>query len=860
VGRTIKVEIVGDADKLDRAFKNATRSTQRFGRSMGQAQRGALAGSGAFRSMGRSLAFASAGFLSFAAAAQGIRSSIQAASDLTEEINKTKVVFHGSEKAVLSWSRALLPAFGLTRAEALKTAATFGNMLVPMGFARKEAAGMSKRLVELAGDLASFNNAAPVDTLFALQAGLAGQVRPLRRFGVFLNQARIQAVALSTGIVKANVDMGKLADAQTKIALAQGKLADARRKYGSASAEAAAAELQLHSAERELSKILAGNVPKLTNAQKALATYRIILKDTADAQGDAKRTGSEFAGQMRSLHAIIGNLQEEIGSALMPTVLQYSRSLSRWLAQSRNQEKITQAVKDAVRLLSAAVKGAAAVLVPMARAAKAVAEAMGGWRNAFAVVTGLVLANKFLKLARAIRGARLAMIGLTKNPWVLTVTVSVIGLNAGGKALAKKLGLQGRGFAGLGDDVTSSNDLSPVKRNGKWVNPVSGKPVPNQRAAETFARQHGPRRFPDRSPEDVHAGIHSSAAARRQTPVSRSTQSTAPASSRRAATVSAGFSIPLSLQLEQAKAEVSRGQAAIVAAAKHIRAFLLHVIPKLQGQKLLDAYGALASANDTIASAAQEAAAKAKDAAEQQRAKLKQAREAMAQAVDNVRQQIGELFEGPVLNPSEADQKRRLGVPGPKATDLVKDLRAQTAQFRHYQRDLNILAKRGAPKGLIKELRAKGPAALPQVEALVHASRQTLNAFFKAFRGREKLAFKTAKIDLRTNHVSIKAARVAINGLPAHLRHHPPRGPRHAPRHPPRHGPRHGPRLQHPGTRPHHVARIGGGLGGQQPIQVHSELVVDGKKLAHSTTTHQQRAAKRTATQRRGRFAGQIVI
>ena len=57
-----------------------------------------------------------------------------------------------------------------------------------MGLGRGEAAKMSKGMVNLAGDMASFNNATPEETFEALRAGISGETEPLRRFGVRLSR------------------------------------------------------------------------------------------------------------------------------------------------------------------------------------------------------------------------------------------------------------------------------------------------------------------------------------------------------------------------------------------------------------------------------------------------------------------------------------------------------------------------------------------------------------------------------------------------------------------------------------------------------------------------------------------------
>lgn len=185
-----------------------------------------------------------------------------AASDLNEEVSKSGVVFRKSSGAILEWSKTTATSIGISRTAALKATGTFGNMLVPMGLARAEAAKMSKRMVTLTADLSSFNNAAPDDVMEALRSGLSGETEPLRKFGIFLNDARIKQEALTLG-------------------LWNGKGA-------------------------------------LTAAAKAQATYAIILKDTKDAQGDFSRTSGSAANQQRILRAQISDLATELGQGLLP--------------------------------------------------------------------------------------------------------------------------------------------------------------------------------------------------------------------------------------------------------------------------------------------------------------------------------------------------------------------------------------------------------------------------------------------------------------------------------------------------------------------------------------------------------------
>jgi hypothetical protein len=240
---------VSEAKKLDRALDKTTSESDRLKKSLGGIATAAKAA-------------AAAGAVALGGLAVGAKKSIDAAVDLGEQLNKAKVVFRGAEQTVIEFSQTTASSLGISQRAALEAAGTFGNMLVPMGFARGEAAKMSVAMVQLAADMASFNNASPEETLQAIRSGLAGETEPLRRFGVFLNQARIEAEALRLGLIK----------------------------KGEA----------------------------LTAAGKAAATYSLIMKDTKDAQGDFGRTSESLANQQRILKARLEDAAAAIGAKLIP--------------------------------------------------------------------------------------------------------------------------------------------------------------------------------------------------------------------------------------------------------------------------------------------------------------------------------------------------------------------------------------------------------------------------------------------------------------------------------------------------------------------------------------------------------------
>jgi hypothetical protein len=79
VARKLIVELLLDPRQYERGLQSANTSAKKFNREMETAGRGALSGTGIFRSMGRSLAFASGGFLAFGSATKFLTDSIDAA-------------------------------------------------------------------------------------------------------------------------------------------------------------------------------------------------------------------------------------------------------------------------------------------------------------------------------------------------------------------------------------------------------------------------------------------------------------------------------------------------------------------------------------------------------------------------------------------------------------------------------------------------------------------------------------------------------------------------------------------------------------------------------------------------------------
>lgn len=199
--------------------------------------------------------------------------AVTAASDLSEAVNKTRVVFDDAAGQVLAFGRTSAEGFGISESAANEAAASFGQLLETSGLAESRAASMSVQLVKLAADLASFNNIDPSEALEKLRSGLAGEAEPLRQVGVLLSEARVKQEAYRAGIAK----VGR----------------------------------------------------ELTEAQKVQARYRLILEDTAKAQGDFGRTAEGLANRQRILRASWEDMQAQLGQELLPVMVELADAVQK---------------------------------------------------------------------------------------------------------------------------------------------------------------------------------------------------------------------------------------------------------------------------------------------------------------------------------------------------------------------------------------------------------------------------------------------------------------------------------------------------------------------------------------------------
>jgi len=253
--------------------------------------RNAKKSSQSMRSMQRQSLALQKGIINLAGAYLGVRglnramgSMIREASKAQETQSKFDTVFRHNAEAANKWANDYAGAIGRSREEIKRYMAELQDTFVPLGYARDESEKLSKNLLQLAIDVASFNNAADQDVLRDLTSALVGSHRAVAKYGIIINETELKQEALNKGIIKQKREM--------------------------------------------------------TNAEKVMARMSIMFRSTADAQCDAVRTGGSYANKVKAMAGAWSDLKVSMGEDFLPVATKTVSNLEK-LTRAVNKLRMT---------------------------------------------------------------------------------------------------------------------------------------------------------------------------------------------------------------------------------------------------------------------------------------------------------------------------------------------------------------------------------------------------------------------------------------------------------------------------------------------------------------------------------------
>jgi len=268
-----------------------------------------------FKNAGRSIRAVGIGIGAFGAAiTTPLVFAIKKASEAQEVFNKFEVVFGNQSKAVKAWGDELAFQVGRGTVEILKAAAGLQDLFIPLGLATDTATDLSKSLVALAIDLGSFNDVADADVMNDIQRAMTGSSVTMKKYGVVVDTAAVSQELLNQGF----------------------------------------------------------NPEFANNAQKAIARYNIIIRDTKTAHGDAANTLDSFANRMKELQSNIGNSAEALGDLFLPAATEMVKVASDIVKALSNWSSENEAITKTIGALGLGASGAGVSLYAFAAALGAV--------------------------------------------------------------------------------------------------------------------------------------------------------------------------------------------------------------------------------------------------------------------------------------------------------------------------------------------------------------------------------------------------------------------------------------------------------------------------------------------------------
>lgn len=286
-------------------------------------------------------------------AAAFAKQSISKFAEMQDSQSALQATYGKTADAFVDFANNSAGALNLSKREALAAASTFANFGRAAGLTGKDLEKFTTPLIERAADAASYFGGSTSDAIEAFGAALRGEMEPIRKYGVLLDDATMRTKALEMGLISS-----------TKNAL--------------------------------------------TPQQKALVAQTLILEKTSQAQGDVARTSDSMANKIKDSQQQIDDFQTSIGETLAVAVGPLLGTLNSGL---ETFNKLPQPVKSAAVAI-ALLGGAMVVAVPKVLALKAALQSAGASGKTFQA--GVGKAGKVAAFAAAAMTAAAAVNAFSK--------------------------------------------------------------------------------------------------------------------------------------------------------------------------------------------------------------------------------------------------------------------------------------------------------------------------------------------------------------------------------------------------------------------------------------------------------------
>lgn len=255
----LKVVIVADAKKLSEELSKAREDVKQFNSDIKSEFKNAKSDiTNIFAGLGKKIIGVFAGLQ----IGKFIVNSVKEAMHAIEDESLTQVAFGKQADAIRDWSKQVSDALGLAVTDVRRNTSTMYTMIRAMNIAETSAMKMAKGVTLLSQDLASMLNKDPKQVYERISAGLMGQTRGLHLMGYAITAASVKQYAYAKGIAEVGSE--------------------------------------------------------LTEQQKVMARYLLLMEQTKVAHGNLAQTINSPMNQLRMFNANLKDLCQTFGNLFIP--------------------------------------------------------------------------------------------------------------------------------------------------------------------------------------------------------------------------------------------------------------------------------------------------------------------------------------------------------------------------------------------------------------------------------------------------------------------------------------------------------------------------------------------------------------
>lgn len=322
---------------------------------------------------------------SLAAIGAGAKVCVDAAADLQQSVGGVETVFGSSAGKMKQWSDNAAQAVGLSKNEYNEFATLVGSQLQNFGMSVDESADKTNELITLGSDLSSMFGGTTADAVDALSAALKGEMDPIEKYGISLNDATLKAQAASMGLG----DLYKSGDRNAKMQ----------------------------------------------------ATLAAITAQSGKATGNFARESDTLQGQQQRMAAAFENTKATLGEALLPILTQVAAKLAEFATWVQQNTSWLVPLIGVIAAVAAVIITLNAAMTAYSAVATVVAIAQGSVNLAFLPVIAVILAVVAAIALLVMNWDSVKAAGTAAAQWIADKWTAFMGWLAGIGASLKQWGI-----------------------------------------------------------------------------------------------------------------------------------------------------------------------------------------------------------------------------------------------------------------------------------------------------------------------------------------------------------------------------------------------------------------------------------